>query len=74
MNGTNKLPYITRKSRTLQILQSGEGINDACFNLATDLSIDACEALLFRLESAITSTQQFRKELEADADPGQVRD
>jgi len=74
MNRHHKHQPAAKKMLIGNVLDMGESINDACFKLATELSIDACDNLLFQLDGASIGIRQFRKALVSDGELSRDRD
>ena len=74
MNGHRKHQPAEKKMLIGNVVDMGEAINAACLELASDLTVEAADNLLYRLEGAATGTRQFRKMLATENDPAHVRD
>jgi len=68
MQGHRKHQPAARKMLIGNVLDMGESINAACFKLATELTIEAVDNLLFQLDGASTGIRQFRKALVSDGE------
>ena len=72
VTGHHKHQPAVRKMLISNLLDMGESISDACFKLATELTIEAADNLLFQLNGASTGIRQFRKALVAEGIPPDV--
>ena len=73
LNSTRERSPAEKRTLIRGVLDMGESIYNACFNLWTDPCIDACDTLLFRLERFVVDVKSFRKALVAEFKPRHSR-
>ena len=74
MNGHRKHQPAENKMLIGNVIDMGEAINAACLKLASELTVEAADNLLYRLEGGAAGVRQFRKMLASENDLAHVRD